>query len=63
MPARAPHVTEKGYIKVNHLKAGLMDDENTALWPLIRIKNPVSLVLMRPEPEVLRSSAHKTTNI
>ena len=43
---------------MNHLKPGLMDDENTALWPLIRIKNPVSLVLMRPEPEVLRSSAH-----
>jgi len=40
-----------------------MEDENTAFAPLIRIKNPLSLVLMRPEPEVLRSSVHKTTNI
>jgi len=40
-----------------------MDDENTALWPSIGIKNPVFLVLMRPGVEVLRSSAHKTTNI
>jgi hypothetical protein len=40
-----------------------MDDENTAFAPLIRIKNPLSLVLMRPGLEVLRSSAHKTTNI
>ena len=40
-----------------------MDDENTAFAPSIGIKNPLSLVLMRPEPEVLRSSAHKTTNI
>ena len=44
---------------MNHLKPGLMDDENTALWPSIGIKNPVSLVLMRPGLKVLRSSAPK----
>ncbi|WP_445241745.1 hypothetical protein [Microcoleus vaginatus] len=33
---------------MNHLKPGLMDDENTALWLLSRIKNPVFLVMMCP---------------
>jgi hypothetical protein len=35
-----------------------MDDENTAFAPLIGIKNPLSFVLIRPEPEVLPLSAH-----
>jgi hypothetical protein len=30
-----------------------MDDENTAFAPLIRIKKPLSFVLIGPEPEVL----------
>jgi len=38
-------------------------EENTALGLLIAIKGPVSLVLMRPGLEVLRSSAHQTTNM